>query len=245
MFIKPSWPAPANLRAYSSLRKGGFSQPPYQGFNLAFHVADRDEDVTANRDQLQKMLQLPSKPIWLNQVHGVRVVEALPENTLQEADASFARQANQVCAILTADCLPILLCDHQGSQAAAIHAGWRGLAKGIIEATLEKLTTQPSELLAWLGPAIGPQKFEVGADVYTQFSELNPGNKTAFKPFTSTTWLADIYELAHIQLRSLGVSAIYGGEYCTYLQSEDFFSFRRDGQKTGRMATLIWLEAAK
>lgn len=241
MFIKPSWPAPAQVYAYTSQRQGGQSPMPYQGFNLAFHVGDAEENVIANRRQLQKCLALPTTPIWLNQVHGNTVIEAMPVHLNQKADGVFTRQTNRVCAILTADCLPILLCNTTGTLAAAIHAGWRGLANGIINNTLHLLNEDHHKLLAWLGPAIGPQKFEVGEDVYSLFVTQNIINQKAFTVQTTSTWLADIYELARIQLRSLGVSAIYGGEHCTFTQEQDFFSYRRDGGKTGRMASLIWI----
>lgn len=242
MFISASWPAPARIRAYTTLRKGGQSAPPYHAFNLGFQVGDPEANVKANRKKLQQLLTLPADPIWLKQVHGKNVVEALPKNLNQEADSVFTRQINHVCAILTADCLPILLCNQEGTVIAAIHAGWRGLANGILKDTVQTLKTCNSKLLAWLGPAIGPEKFEVGKDVYSIFTMQDIDNQKAFLRLTDSTWLANIYELARIQLFYLGVSAIYGGEHCTYTQENDFFSYRRDRGKTGRMATLIWIE---
>ena len=242
MFIQPLWPAPAEIRAYTSLRAGGCSQAPYDQFNLAYHVEDQKEHVAANREKLRKALQLPHEPLWLNQVHGTTALPVLPENLNKDADSSFTHQTNQVCAIMTADCLPLLLCQPQGSAIAAIHAGWRGLAQGVIENTLAALKVNNSELLAWLGPAIGPKHFEVGEEVYASFLAKNPENKAAFVRAKANTWLADIYELARILLRAFGVSAIYGGEYCTFSQKQLFFSHRRDQGKTGRMVTLIWRE---
>lgn len=242
MFIQPNWPAPPRIKAFTTTRQGGKSLPPYESFNLGFDTSDPVETVRANRQHLTQQLHLPSEPIWLKQIHGNTVVEALPANLRQEADASFTGKPGTVCAVMTADCLPLLLCDQKGSQVAAIHAGWRGLAKGIIDSTVKSLALNNSELLAWLGPAIGPQKFEVGKDVYDCFLALAPHNKAAFTPLTASTWLANIYDLARLQLQALGVSKIYGGNYCTFSETANFFSYRRDQGQTGRMATLIWIE---
>lgn len=241
-FIQPDWPAPSQIRAFSSLRTGGNSLSPYASFNLGFQVEDLPENVEANRQELRKRLKLPTEPLWINQVHGNTVVEALPVNRDKEADASFTRQAGQVCAVMTADCLPILLCDQTGRLAAAIHAGWRGLAKGIIGNTLKTLAVQNQHLLAWLGPAIGPKKFEVGQDVYEIFCAQTAANQQAFLKASANTWFANIYELARLQLQAQGVNRIFGGNYCTYSESDKFFSYRRDQGKTGRMVSLIWIE---
>lgn len=242
MFIQPSWPAPPEIKAYTSLRSGGFSKAPFDEFNLAFHVNDEEAAVKANREKLNQALSLPKEPIWLNQVHGTLALPALASNRNQDADSSFTHQSQQVCAIMTADCLPLLICQPKGSGLAAIHAGWRGLAQGIIESTVDALQVDNSELLVWLGPAIGPDHFEVGIEVYETFLTKNPLNHSAFVRKSSNTWLADLYELARIQLRELGITAIYGGEHCTYSQKDLFFSYRRDQGKTGRMVSLIWRE---
>ncbi len=241
-FIQPEWPAPTHIKAFSSLRHVGNSLAPYDSFNVALNVEDQHEAVQNNRRQLRQLLELPAEPIWLKQTHSTRVLEALPCNRELEADASFTRESGQVCAIVTADCLPILLCDQTGHHAAAIHAGWRGLAKGIIANTLEKLALDNHSLLAWLGPAIGPQKYEVGEEVFEIFKSLDDANQLAFKKTSPTTWLANLYELARLQLRALGVGQIFGGQFCTYTDQDKFFSYRRDKGKTGRMASLIWLE---
>lgn len=232
-FIQADWPAPPRVKAFSSLRGAG---------NLAFLPEEQPESVKANRKQLRKQLNLPAEPLWLKQVHGNTVVQAFPENCHQTADASFAQQPRQVCTIMTADCLPILLCNQEGTQIAAIHAGWRGLANGLIANTLKALTLKDQHFLAWLGPAIGPQKFEVGQDVYDLFCAQQTANHRAFLRTSPTTWLANIYELARIQLQALQVYQIFGGNYCTYTETDKFFSYRRDKGKTGRMASLIWIE---
>lgn len=239
MFIQPSWPAPQNVKAYTTLRSGGISLPPYHSFNLALHVEDNNDHVAANREKLTQLLHIPSEPIWLNQVHGTNIIEATVHNRNQVADASFTTIKNHVCVTMTADCLPILSCNKEGNYVSAIHAGWRGLAAGIIGKTLQ--AAAGPDLLVWLGPAIGPQHFEVGQEVYEIFTSQQTQHQTAFTPYTDKTWLANIYELARQQLTSLGIIQIYGGEYCTYTQPELFFSYRRDKGKTGRMASLIWI----
>jgi YfiH family protein len=186
---------------------------------------------------------LPNEPIWLTQTHSTIAVEAIPEHAEQTADASYTDTVNRVCVVLTADCLPLLICNSRGTKVAAIHAGWRGLAGGIIENTLEKLALPGSELLVWLGPAIGPQKFEVGNDVYDAFIAQDESARMAFIPKAHDKWLANLYLLATQRLNKLGVTAIYGGDYCTHTQSDLFFSYRRDHGKTGRMASAIWIQA--
>ncbi len=194
-------------------------------------------------------LNLPSIPCWLQQVHGTTVLEASPgeasldHESYPKADASYTHKPQIVCAVLTADCLPILLCNKQGTSVAAVHAGWRGLAAGVIEETLKKFTVSPDEILAWLGPAIGPQVFEVGPEVREQFMQMNAEAHLAFRPSPNPNrWLANIYFLAKQRLLKQGVNAIYGGENCTYSDTKQFYSYRREGEKTGRMASLIWLE---
>lgn len=239
--IKPNWPAPKNIKAFTTTRAGGFSQNAFASFNLAHHVGDETEMVKKNRAHLHDTMQLPNEPVWINQVHGITVVPADKVSTVTTADASFTQQPNIVCSVLTADCLPVFFCDKNATRVAVAHAGWRGLAAGIIEQTITALNIAADNLLVWLGPAIGPAVFEVGAEVVTQFCEGDPQAETAFKPSPNNRWLADIYLLAKQRLQKCGITAIYGGDLCTYSDNERFFSYRRDGQ-TGRMASLIWLE---
>lgn len=239
-WIIPDWPAPANVRAYTTTRHGGVSRPPYAGFNLGDHVGDVVDDVIVNRAQLRRRLNLPAAPVWLNQVHDTQVVNAAEVAAGCTADGSYTIEVGVVCAVLTADCLPVLLCNREGSKVAAAHAGWRGLANGVIETTLAALDSPPENLMAWLGPAIGPQAFEVGAEVREIFMAHHPQAADAFQPAPSGRWLADIYLLARQRLARQGVTAVYGGGECTYTDAQRFYSFRRDGI-TGRMASLIWL----
>jgi len=241
-WIVPDWPAPPNVRSLLTTRRDGVSRGAYASLNLGAHVDDDPAHVAENRRRLA--LRLPAPPMWLAQKHGLTVVDAdsigagAPPPV---ADAAFSRLAHKVCAVLTADCLPVMLCDQTGSVVAAAHAGWRGLLAGILEQTVAAMRQPPAELLAYFGPAIGPQAFEVGSEVRNAFVAADAQAADAFKPLPSDKWLANIYLLARQSLGRLGVSAIYGGEYCTVCDEERFFSYRRDGA-TGRMATLIWLE---
>lgn len=238
-FIKPSWPAPSNIHACTTTRLGGFSTTPYAQLNLGDHVGDDANTVEKNRNLIKEHLQLPSDPVWLQQTHSTTLIRS--DDGSQNADASFTQQPGIVCVVLTADCLPILLCNQAGTLVAAIHAGWRGLAAGIIENTLEHLPAKPDSLMAWLGPAIGPQKFEVGDDAKEILLASLPEGSSAFQPREEKgKWLCNIYHLARLRLRKKGVEEIYGGEYCTYTQHELFYSYRRD-KTTGRMASLIWM----
>ncbi len=229
-FITPNWPAPASIKAYSTLKHSAVSQSPRT------HL---------NEQHLYDLLGLPEHPMWPHQTHSIIPTEALIENNKKEADAVFTHQMNKVCAIITADCLPILLSTRSGSHVAAIHAGWRGLLNGIIENTLDALALPPKEILIWLGPAIGPQRFEVKKDVYDAFIQMNPDNIKAFIPQGEEHWLADIYLLASLRLQARGISKIYGGDYCTHSDDQHFYSYRRDGQSTGRNVSLIWIEDSK
>ncbi len=239
--IVPDWPAPANVKALQTTRLGGVSRAPFASLNLGAHVDDDPISVAKNRQFLNRYL--PSEPLWLNQVHGPDVLDAAQAQAFSKADASFATQKNVVCGIMTADCLPILLCDQAGTVVAAVHAGWRGLCGGVIEATVNQLPVNTSEILAWLGPAIGSYAFEVGEEVRAQFMVHDKRAAQAFTPY-STQWLCDLYLLAQQRLRALGVTHIYGGsvneDFCTYRDEARFFSFRRD-KITGRMASLIYL----
>ncbi len=237
-FILPGWPAPTRVKSLMTTRAGGTSAAPWASLNLGDHVGDDPAHVAANRAWLRGIL--PDEPGWLRQVHSARVVELGGGET--EADASVTREPGRVCAVLTADCLPVLFCDRSGSVVAAAHAGWRGLAGGVLEATVAAMQVPPGEILAWMGAAIGPQAFEVGDDVRAAFLAQHPETAAAFAPQGATgKWLADIYALARIRLNRVGVQAIHGGGRCTFTESETFFSYRRDGV-TGRMASLIWLD---
>ena len=234
--IVPDWPAPLSVKSLMTTREGGVSGAPWASFNLGDHVGDDPLHVAANRTRLRQ--HLPAEPGWLKQIHGVTVVEAGAD--LLEADAAFSRQRGSVCAVLTADCLPVLFCDRAGSVVAAAHAGWRGLADGVLEATVAAMQVPPGDILAWMGAAIGPQAFEVGDEVRQAFVAQHPEAAMAFRPHAPGKWLADIYQLARTRLVSAGVRAIYGGGRCTFTETDRFFSYRRDGV-SGRMASLIWL----
>lgn len=236
--ILPDWPAPANVKALQTTRKGGSSAAPYDSLNLGSHVHDNPLIVARNRMLLEPLL--PSEPVWLNQVHGVKVANAGHAGCLPEADASVSTHRGAVCAVMTADCLPILLCDEKGSVVGAAHAGWRGLCDGVIEATVREMKVPASSLMAWLGPAIGPAAFEVGAEVCAGFVEKQAQAEASFVPGAPGKWMADIFQLATLRLHALGITRIHGGGMCTYSEPERFYSYRRDGE-TGRMATMIWL----
>lgn len=236
--IIPDWPAPATVKALQTTRKGGVSVTPYGSFNLGSHVGDSPLTVTRNRMLLAPLL--PSEPVWLNQVHGLTVVDVAQAGCLPEADASVSSHPGAVCVVMTADCLPILLCDEQGSVVGAAHAGWRGLCDGVIESTVNAMKVPAPTLMAWLGPAIGAAEFEVGEEVRAAFVAQQPQAAAAFVPSASGRWLADLYKLARLRLNALGVTRVYGGGLCTYSDAERFYSYRRDGV-TGRMGTFIWL----
>ncbi|MFP1754006.1 purine nucleoside phosphorylase YfiH [Lonsdalea quercina] len=239
MLIQPDWPAPASIRSCSTTRSGGSSREPYASLNLGHHVGDDIACVEQNRRRLVADAELPAEPHWLQQVHGTQVVnldDAFPGTT---GDAVYTSRQGKVCAVMTADCLPVLFCSLKGNEVAAAHAGWRGLQAGVLEQTLQAFRAAPSDIMAWLGPAIGPQQFEVGAEVREAFMESDPAAAHAFVA-RDDKYLADIFQLARLRLRAAGVSRIYGGEYCTVSRPQHFFSYRRDGV-TGRMASLIWL----
>lgn len=239
-FIFPDWPAPATIHAVVTTRIGGSSTKPYDSFNLALHVGDNPQAVATNRAQLRAALKFPTEPLWLKQVHGVTVVDAAANKTEPEADGSFATRHGVVCAVLTADCLPVLLCNRSGTKVAVLHAGWRGLAEGIIEAGVAALAEPGDTLLAWLGPAIGPEAFEVGAEVRAAFVAHDSAAANAFRARPGGKYLADIYQLARQRLAALGITAVYGGGLCTVGDGARFYSYRRDGV-TGRMVSLIWI----
>ena len=241
-FIAPDWPAPDRVKALSTCRSGGVSKGGYASLNLANHVGDNESAVMQNRSTLVDRFQLPAKPAWLEQVHGRRVLELDEYEAPQviQADASISRKSHAVCAVMTADCLPVLLCEEDGSAVAAVHAGWRGLLAGIVDHTVMKLA-EPEKIIAWLGPAIGPGRFEVGAEVKDAYVNQHKVMEQCFQRVDREHYLADLYALARIVLLKCGVKRIYGGEYCTYNQADQFFSYRRE-PITGRMASLIWLQ---
>lgn len=289
--ITPEWPAPPGVRGAFTLRTGGVSVAPYDSLNLGVRLGDSPEAVAENRRRVREKLRLPAEPVWLEQVHGVEVVElsafgvASDTGAMQRSgaegaaddvrgagragaaavgapsggsgdaapgrgdlrdrppigDASVARGVGQVCAIRVADCMPVLFAALDGSVVGAAHAGWRGLASGVLEATIGRLGVPASELIAWMGPAIGPKHFEVGEDVRAAFTATDEGAASAFVGNARGRWQCDLYALARRRLSSLGVSGIYGGGWCTFADAGRFFSYRRDGQ-CGRMAALIWIE---
>lgn len=237
----PDWPAPPNVRAVCSSRLGGCSEGVYASLNLGDHVADAADKVAENRLRYQQMAQMPAPPVWLNQVHGSDVIR-LTTTTINgcDADAAVTAERGVVATVMTADCLPLLLCDVNGTQVAAIHAGWRGLCNGVIENTLAHFA-KPEQVLVYLGPAISQNAFEVGPEVRMAFIAHSPEAEHAFIAADNGKWLADLYLLARQRLSQCGVQQIYGGNYCTYQQPQRFFSYRRDGQ-TGRMASSVWLD---
>ncbi len=239
-WIIPDWPAPSWIKAVSTTRVGGVSAGVYASLNLAEHVADDPLAVLENRRRLREQLALPTEPVWLQQVHGCGIVDADATAPLTEGDGATSRTPGHVCVVMTADCLPVLLCDRVGTRVAAVHAGWRGLATGVIEAAVAALGVPGNSVLAWLGPAIGPQAFEVGADVRAAFVAHNPAAADAFTA-QGERWQADLYRLAHQRLAAAGITEIYGGGLCTCTDAARFYSYRREGV-TGRMASLIWSE---
>lgn len=238
-FVYPDWPAPANVKALQSTRLGGFSAAPYDSLNFGTHVGDNPRVVAHNRQLLAPYM--PSEPIWLEQVHGKIVVNADAASCVPQADACISRHRGAVCVIMTADCLPVLLCDEAGTVVGAAHAGWRGLCDGVIEATVKEMGVASQQLMAWLGPTIGPHAFEVGEDVRAAFMAHDAQAAAAFIPLAAEgKYRADIVRLARQRLNALGITRISGGTFCTYHQKDKFFSYRRDGV-TGRMGTFIWL----
>ncbi len=247
--LYPDWPAPTGVRAAVSTRRGGVSLPPWHGLNLGEHVGDDPAAVAVNRQLLREALALPAEPLWLQQVHGTRVLVQVGDLPVDRcADAAVTREGGQVCVVMTADCLPVLLCDRAGTVVAAAHAGWRGLAAGVLRETVRAMAALPRDILAWLGPAIGPERFEVGGEVREAMRDnaiderQRRGIEASFKPspHQRDKLLADLYALARAELASLGVEAVYGGGLCTVTDERRWYSYRRDGV-TGRMAALIWL----
>ena len=241
-WLTPDWPVANNVRAGTTLRCKGESTGAYASLNLATHVGDSQQTVLKNRQRLS----LPYEPVWLEQTHSKIVIDVADYQSGHQgqkpvADASFSTKQHQPCVVMTADCLPLLVTDRQATCVAAVHAGWKGLADGIIENAINALPVENSDLLVWLGPAIGPQAYEVGDDVLQAFVGYDPQAQDAFRKSDEEHWLMDIYQLARQRLAQLGVEQVYGGEYCTYSDEQRFYSYRRDNI-TGRMASIIWLE---
>lgn len=243
-FIAADWPAPTHIRAGTTLRTGGVSRAPFDTFNLGLHTGDAAAAVETNRQRLSRALALPGSPVWLEQVHGNMIADLDAAHT-GPADGAVATRGDRVAVVMTADCLPVAFCDQAGTCWGVAHAGWRGLAAGVLEATIAALPAAPRDLLAWMGPAIGPTAFEVGPDVYAAFTSHDNGCDQYFRPRPQQAgenkYLADIYGLARRRLRQAGLHHVSGGHWCTVSEPARFFSYRRDGQ-TGRMATLVWLD---
>ena len=233
-FIFPDWPAPAHIKAATTTRRAG---------NLAFHIDDNPVIVQANQKKLIESLELPTTPVWLNQIHSSQIISLNHSlDSIPTADAVYCNIPDRVCAILTADCLPILVTDTRGYEVAAIHAGWRGLVAGIINHTFPLFKASPNDLLVWFGPAIGPRAFEVGADVRQAFLNRHIDYQKAFTPHKER-WLGNIYQLATLNFNHLGIKRMYGGQFCTYFDHELFYSYRREKGRTGRMVTVIWINS--
>jgi polyphenol oxidase len=255
-FLIANWPAPKNIHAFTTLRNGiGVSKPPFDQFNLGNRNSEQGDNpllVAKNRELLMQACLLPSNPHWLRQVHGVDVLRFDKPASIADdfylhepaADASVTSEKNIVLSILTADCLPVLFCNLEGSEVAAAHAGWRGLANGVLENTLRAMRSKPEDILVWLGPAAGPAAYEIGAEVRDAFVQYDKQAEVTFVPSRENHWKLDLYQLARMRLQSSGVNKIYGGEYCTISEADKFFSHRRD-QRTGRMASIIWLSSAR
>ncbi|HEY6824691.1 MAG TPA: peptidoglycan editing factor PgeF [Steroidobacteraceae bacterium] len=247
--LTPEWPAPGNVHAVFTLRGGGVSAPPFDSLNVGAHVGDEVQAVEQNRRLIRAALRLPAEPVWMEQVHGVEVLDLDVEVAqgdaanagIPSADAAITRSAGRVCVVQVADCLPVLLAARDGSAVAAAHAGWRGLAAGVLEATVRRLGVEPARLIAWLGPGIGAAHFEVGEEVRSAFVAQDAAAARAFRGNPRGRWQCDLVILARARLAALGVTAVFGGEWCTYADAARFFSYRRDG-RCGRMAALIWRE---
>ena len=243
-YLPAGWPdKPENVSAITTLKKGGFSRGAFSEYNLALHVDDDVEAVKANRSKLIAELNLPAEPVWLEQVHSNNVIcaDEVKTGSIPRADASVSRTKGVVCAVMTADCLPVFFCNQAGTEVAVAHAGWRGLHAGILSQTVNTMRASAGDIQVYLGAAIGPQSFEVGEEVFHAFVSKNAVNEAAFVAKDKAHYLCDIYQLARIELQSIAVNHISGGDYCTYDEEQRFYSYRRQ-QKTGRMASLIWLQ---
>ena len=235
---------PSNIKLLSTPRliDGGHSKGNFANFNLALHVGDEQASVLANRALLSKHYNLPSAPIWINQTHSKMSVDADSISSIVNADASYSKKLGTVCGVLTADCLPVFICNKQGTAVGIAHAGWRGLANGVIESLIESLDCNGEDLIVHLGPAISQLSFEVGGEVKSQYLSKNKNFESCFSCLNNKYYL-DLYGAARVVLKSFGVSSISGGDSCTFKESDQYFSFRRDGKCSGRMAHLIWMES--
>lgn len=241
--LEPDWPAPPGVRAAMTLRRGGVSRPPFDALNAGARCGDEPAAVAENRRRIRAALRLRSEPVWLEQVHGGAVVSLVGEADVESprADAAVTRMPGRVCAIQVADCMPVLFAARDGTAVGAAHAGWRGLVVGVLRATVRALAIEPSQIIAWMGPAIGPRHFEVGDEVRTALLDAEEGVVQAFTPNSRGRWQCDLYAIARRQLEAVGVRDVYGGGSCTYADPVRFFSYRRDG-RCGRMAALVWME---
>jgi hypothetical protein len=237
--ITPDWPAPARIKACCTTRRGGVSAEPFDSLNLGSHVGDREADVMQNRRLLRAQLALPGEPEWINQTHGVDVV-TLDSDSSRDADAAITREPGRVAVVMTADCLPILLCNRDASEVAALHAGWRGLQAGIIQSTLAAMQSPRAQLLAWIGPGISQASFEVGDEVYAAFADADSTAAACFSANRPGHWLCDLAGIAAALMYKLGVTQVARSPHCSYRDAELFYSYRREAV-TGRMASMIWI----
>ena len=241
-YLIPDWPVATQVKACVTLRTGGYSKPPYTSFNLGFRSGDDQNAVVANRQLLSKDWSWSQAPQWLEQVHGVDVVTAQSDGIERKGDAVWTDQVGLPCAVLTADCLPVIFTNPSGTKVAAAHAGWKGLVAGVLEQTIESMGEPADELIVWMGPAISQSCFEVGPEVREQFVAIDAEASRAFKSGNSDRWYGDLYQLARLRLAKAGVKAVSGGDFCTFSESERWFSYRREGAQSGRLATIIWIE---
>ncbi len=244
-YIEADWPSPANIKAFVTTRKGGESTDCYSSFNMGLYSGDDAEKVLLNRSLLMNDWSLKQSPQWLKQVHGIQVVSAGLNPQEKEGDACWTSNSGRACVVQSADCLPVLFCDTAGTTVAAAHAGWKGLVDGVLEETIKSMGVKPDELLAWMGPAISQKHFEVGPEVREQFLKADLNAESAFKAGKGDRWYADLYSLARARLQAMGLTKIYGGEYCTVEQEKLFYSYRRDGKHSGRMASVVWINPVK
>lgn len=247
-WLAANWPAPPHVHAGTTMRSGGVSVPPYDQLNLGMHVNDEQDSVLVNRELMRKHLRLPIEPTWLNQIHGNNIIQldSRMESILtnQTADGSYSNQENNVCVVMTADCLPLLLCNDDGTQIAAVHISWRGFCKDIVDAALDKFTCPNDQLMAWLGPCICPEHYETGSEVRNACLAVFSDAEDAFTPSKPGHWQTDIHKLLTLYLKQQGLQEIYGEQRCTYHENEKFFSYRKN-KNTGRMASLIWVDSNK
>ncbi len=240
LWLDANWPAPKNIRAGTSLRTGGHSLSPYSSLNLAQHVGDAPDNVNNNRKIVNDYLNLPSEPYWLNQTHSSEIINLDNVHKSRKADGSFTSNRKNICTILTADCVPVLFCNKNGTKIAAIHAGWKGICGGIIEKAIKKFP-EPEHLLVWIGPCISSEYYEVGKDVYESCLTHSDSTQIAFEQITNEHWYANLVKIVKILCENSRVGAIYECGLCTFKRDDLFFSYRRDG-KTGRTASMIWME---